>query len=55
LLLSHHHGVNDLVEVDCGHDWNAETSPDTVENVLIPSTVEWFDRFLHVWPVMGTL
>lgn len=47
-LLTHHGGVNDLVEVDSGHDWNAETSPDTVENVLIPSTVEWFGRFLNV-------
>jgi alpha/beta superfamily hydrolase len=45
-LLNYHAGINDLVEIDSDHDWDAETSPETAENVLIPRTAEWFAEHL---------
>lgn len=45
-LLNYHDGINDLVEIDSDHDWNAETSPETVESVLVPRTAEWFAQHL---------
>jgi len=45
-LLNYHSGINDLVVIDSDHDWNAETSPETVESVLVPRTAEWFVEHL---------
>lgn len=41
-LLDYHDGIQDLVEIDSDHDWNAGTTTTTVDDVLIPKTVEWF-------------
>lgn len=45
-LLNYHEGIDDLVVIDAGHDWNADTSPETVESVLVPRTAEWFAEHL---------
>jgi uncharacterized protein len=42
ILLDYHQGPEDLVVVDSDHDWNAGTSPKTVDEVLLPATIEWF-------------
>ncbi|MEI2301454.1 alpha/beta hydrolase [Ensifer sp. MJa1] len=46
ILLDYHEGVEDLVEVDSDHDWNASTATQTVDGVLIPRSTEWFQRHL---------
>lgn len=46
LLLNYHNGVEDLVVVDSDHDWNAEKSPETAEQILVPKTLEWFKSHL---------
>lgn len=42
ILLDYHDGPEDLVVVDSNHDWNAGTTITTVDDVLIPKSVEWF-------------
>jgi fermentation-respiration switch protein FrsA (DUF1100 family) len=42
ILLDYHTGPEDLVVVDSDHDWNAGATKATVDEVLIPKTVEWF-------------
>lgn len=42
ILLDYHDGPEDLVTVDSDHDWNAGTTTKTVDEVLLPATVEWF-------------
>lgn len=42
ILLDYHNGPEDLVVIDSDHDWNAGTTTETVDAVLIPKTIEWF-------------
>jgi dienelactone hydrolase len=42
ILLDYHDGKETLVEVDSDHDWNALKTFETVDTVLLPSTVDWF-------------
>ncbi len=46
ILLDYHEGIEDLVEIDSDHDWNAGATAQTVEDVLIPKSAEWFQRHL---------
>lgn len=46
ILLDYHQGVEDLVEIDSDHDWNAGTTTQTVDEVLIPKSAEWFQTHL---------
>ncbi|MDR6635424.1 alpha/beta superfamily hydrolase [Phyllobacterium sp. 1468] len=41
-LLDCHNGIHDLVEIDSDHDWNASTTIKTIDDLLIPKTVDWF-------------
>lgn len=42
ILLDYHEGPDDLITVDSDHDWNAGTTTKTVDEVLLPATIEWF-------------
>jgi hypothetical protein len=42
ILLDYHQGPDGLITVDSDHDWNAGTTTKTVDEVLLPATVEWF-------------
>ncbi|RVH51412.1 alpha/beta hydrolase family protein [Sinorhizobium meliloti] len=46
VLLNYHEGPEDLVVVDSDHDWNAEKTAKTVDEVLLPKTIEWFEAHL---------
>ena len=43
-LIDHHMGMNDLIEIDSDHDWNASTGINTIANLLIPQTIQWFEH-----------
>ncbi|WP_285541086.1 alpha/beta fold hydrolase [Brucella sp. NBRC 12950] len=46
VLLNYHNGIDDLVLVDSDHDWNAADNSMTVEDILVPKTVEWFKEHI---------
>lgn len=45
VLLNYHDGLQKLVQLNSDHDWNGSKHTKTVENELVPATVNWFKRY----------
>lgn len=45
VLLNYHDGIENLVQLDSDHDWNGNKTTETVENELVPATIQWIKRY----------